>query len=154
MKRAYYTTEHPRHQLPIAVSARRTPHPSACATGRRDAPSPRRAPPRNPGSVPTKSGRDSLCQLEDIHRRYCIVFRLHGAQRSVPFQGSVPIRPEMRICFGLNLVLGDPRLKIMVRRKSYLTRQQLRKRFSNHRFLAYINEEMNIFCDTLQGLSP
>ena len=45
MKRAHYTTEHPRHQLPIAVSARRTPHPSACATGRRDAPSPRRAPP-------------------------------------------------------------------------------------------------------------
>ena len=63
-------------------------------------------------------------------------------------------RLMMRICFGLNLVLDGTRLKIMVRRKSYLTRQQLRERFSNHRFLAYINEEMNIFCDTLQGLSP
>ena len=60
----------------------------------------------------------------------------------------------MRIRFGLNLILGGTRLEIMVRTKSYLTRQRLRKRFSNHRFLAYINQEMNLFCDILQGLSP
>ena len=57
-------------------------------------------------------------------------FRLHGAQRSVPFHSSVATRPEMRIYFGLNLIHGDRQFKIMVRTKSYLTGRQLRQLFS------------------------
>ena len=53
-------------------------------------------------------------------------------------------RLMMRICFGLNLVLGGTRFKIMVRTKSYLTRQRLRQQSSKPPIRPHIHPEKNL----------
>ena len=57
-------------------------------------------------------------------------------------------RLMMRICFGLNLVLGGTRLKIMVRTKCYLTRQRSQQKFLKSPIRNNILLEQNLYVES------